>query len=217
MQWSDLKATIKDTIWRSDLSDSTVDRYARSAIQEIIAYRKWPWLSQRRTTANFQSKEVVLPQDVGWLRAVILRNGTEPWPVTRTSLANLRATYDTDETGIARHYALDGQCLVLSATPDQPYTLEIVYDLAAKPTGDAWTNYLTENYAQAVIDLACARLAAGYLHDAEAAQRYLALYMTTRETMDSDADRRLTDDGSDHVVPDDLYHTAAFDTPYRRT
>lgn len=200
MNWGEIKSEVRTHLRRgTDLTDATLDVYAKRALRQIVQMRDWNWLTARRLADAVDAEIVPLPTDCKAVEGLYIIDGAERYVIRPKSLTETRKLYDTNTTAEPEFYSVVGTDIYLTPPPQKQYTLEIVYKRKFDILGDTSTNYVTEELALPLIYLTASLVAAGYYQDAGLAQRYGGLFMDTI-TSDEEADDRIERDDNGGLV-----------------
>lgn len=138
--WALLQAEIATWAVRDDLTDQIPNfiGYAENRFNRDL------FTPDRHETATLTATtgSVALPTDFWGVRAVYVDGSTNS-PLEALTIPELRATYQNDETGTPRHYAIEGGFMLLGPAPSGSTEIELTYweTIPALGSGQA-TNWL---------------------------------------------------------------------------
>ena len=173
--YAQLQSTVADWLNREDMS-AIIPSFITLAEADINRKLR-DWRMETRSTLSASSQYTQLPND--WLETIRLQvtGGTSELELaSQGALADMRRRIN-DQTGRPTHYALTGGQLELFPTPDQAYTLSIVY-FAKVPTlsVSVTTNWLL-SAAPDVYLYGALTQSAPYLKDDARTEVWASLYM----------------------------------------
>lgn len=174
--FTELKSAIADWLVRDDLT-AAIPSFITLA-EADISRKLRDWRMETRTTLTVSSQYTALPAD--WLETVRLQvaGATSQLELaSQGALAEMRAAIN-DQAGRPTHYALTGGQLELFPTPDQSYSLDLVYFAKVASLSDvATSNWLLTTAPDAYLYGALVQ-SAPYLKDDARATVWAGLYQS---------------------------------------
>jgi len=123
--YAELKTAIADFLNRDDLSDTVLDQFiglAESRIQRDLRHRN----QEKRATAPLNERYEILPPDFLFMRRLTLNDGSQVQPISSAEMADRRFKGD-DIAGKPRFYYMTANELEFYPTPDETYTMTMLY------------------------------------------------------------------------------------------
>ena len=149
--FTELKASIADFLNRSDLT-SVIPDFITLAEDELNL-RLNHWRGEKRSTASTDGQYLDLPDD--WLETTrISITGDTTYELEVASQADImeRRAESNDTAGRPQFYCVTGGQIEFYPTPDDTYTVELVYRAAVDELSDANTsNWILTNYTNAYL------------------------------------------------------------------
>lgn len=188
--FDELKADIADFLNRDDL-DTVIPKFIKLAEADMNRKLRH-WRMERRSNATVDSRHTALPQD--FIDAVRLQI-TSPGGVQRLELISNSELMDkravSDIAGKPRFYVINDGAIEMYPTPDQDYTLEIVYISSLPDLETNSTNWLLTYHPDCYLYGALLH-SAPYLQEDPRTQTWAALYKNTVDGINLEDDKAKT-------------------------
>lgn len=182
--YATLKTAIADFLNRDDLTSAipTFVALAEASIKRDVRH----WRMENRATATLNSQYEALP--ARWIAPIrLMITGGQSYdliPVGQAEIASLRAS--SNDAGRPMYYALTQGELEFYPTPDQSYTLEMVYyEAPAALSADGDTNWLLTNFPDVYLYGSLVHTAP-YLSDDARSQVWAAFYQSAIDSVGID-------------------------------
>jgi hypothetical protein len=188
--FNELKADIADFLNRDDL-DTVIPKFIKLAEADMNRKLRH-WRMERRSNATVDTRYTSLPQD--FIDAVRLQI-TSPGGVQRLELISNSELMDkravSDIAGKPRFYVINDGTIEMYPTPDQDYTLEMVYISSLPDLETNSTNWLLTYHPDCYLYGALLH-SAPYLQEDPRTQTWAALYKNTVDGINLEDDKAKT-------------------------
>ena len=185
--FDELKADIADFLNRDDL-DTVIPKFIKLAEADMNRKLRH-WRMERRSNATVDTQYTALPTDfVEAVRIMLTTPSVQRLElITNSELMDKRATSET--AGTPTHYALVDGTLEVYPTPDQDYTMEMVYySRISTLSASASTNWVLTYSPDAYLYGALAA-AAPYLGEDQRTTIWASLYKNAIDGINMEDDK----------------------------
>jgi len=177
--YSGLKYAIADFLNRDDLTDTAIDSFIGLCEADLQRRLQDHYLAEVATTLTVNSQYTALPADFrGLIRLSVDGDNRSLNAITADEMQDFRYS-NGDTAGKPRYYAITKGQLEVFPTPDEAYTVNLIYTQDLTPLSDSNTsNWVLAEAPDAYLYGSLAHTAA-YLRDDGRLQTWITLYNAT--------------------------------------
>ncbi len=214
--WQDIRDKIRGDLWRpgTGIPDDVIDRALHAALLELEAEQRWLWLENLTLGLTFDDDgdSLALPASVAAISALSLVDGASKDVLKLVPLSTVR-NMSPGSNGKPTYYALGDGVLWFDTVCPAGTQFELIFS-AQTPEylADAVEtyNWTLARHQEAVLALACARVALGFLKDTENAARHQTIYQRDLTRLLNRENLQRTDETGGCIMPDQSYAADAF-------
>lgn len=225
LSWPDARTKLRGDLWRpgtTGIPDDVCDRALHAALRRLESERRWMWLENLNAalTVTVDGSSFAAPSSANSISSLAYLSGTTGYDIlTPMPVARVREAAKGTFVGYPTFYALFNGTIYLDTKIKAGSQFELVFKAR---TPDSITAAIQNPPAalgdkqSAVLALACADVALGFLKNADEAGRHQARYERLLDILMDEEDEARADVGGSGILPDMTLHNAAWGYAERR-